>query len=129
MSVLSGVYGRAAQLRRAWYGRHPHRVRHLARPVISVGNLVLGGSGKTPVVAALAARAISVAALLPVISTSLFVAAAVLAAIGWPQRKSRQQTSVTYWDVACALILIGIGAAALVDPEQLVNVTMGPRTP
>ena len=29
-------------------------MRHLAQPVISVGNLVVGGSGKTPVVAALA---------------------------------------------------------------------------
>lgn len=48
------MYGRVAEFRRAWYGRHPHAVRSLARPVISVGNLVVGGSGKTPVVAALA---------------------------------------------------------------------------
>jgi len=48
------MYGRAARLRRAWYGRHPGRVRRLARPVISVGNLVVGGSGKTPLVAAIA---------------------------------------------------------------------------
>jgi tetraacyldisaccharide 4'-kinase len=54
VNVLSSLYGRAAQLRRAWYGRHPHRARHLERPVISVGNLVVGGSGKTPVVATLA---------------------------------------------------------------------------
>lgn len=54
MSALSRLYGRVAQLRRAWYEGHPHRTRHLARPVISVGNLVVGGSGKTPVVSALA---------------------------------------------------------------------------
>ena len=54
MKVLSELYGRATELRRAWYGRRPHRVRRLDRPVISVGNLVVGGSGKTPVVAALA---------------------------------------------------------------------------
>ena len=54
MSTLSAAYGRVAQLRRAWYGRHPHAVRSLARPVVSVGNLVVGGSGKTPVVAAIA---------------------------------------------------------------------------
>ena len=54
MRLLSGVYGCAARFRRAWYGRHPSRRRHLAQPVISVGNLVVGGSGKTPVVAMLA---------------------------------------------------------------------------
>jgi tetraacyldisaccharide 4'-kinase len=54
LRVLSGVYGRAASFRRAWYGRHPHRTRRLEQPVISVGNLTVGGSGKTPVVAALA---------------------------------------------------------------------------
>ena len=54
MSLLSGLYGRATQFRRAWYGRYPHRARQLAQPVISVGNLVVGGSGKTPVVSALA---------------------------------------------------------------------------
>jgi tetraacyldisaccharide 4'-kinase len=43
-----------AQLRRAWYERVPTRAQSLGRPVISVGNLVVGGSGKTPVVAALA---------------------------------------------------------------------------
>lgn len=54
MNLLSGLYGRAARFRRAWYGRHSYRTRRLAQPVISVGNLVVGGSGKTPAVAALA---------------------------------------------------------------------------
>jgi tetraacyldisaccharide 4'-kinase len=54
LTLLGRVYGRAAALRRAWYGRHPERIRRLERPVISIGNLVVGGSGKTPLVAALA---------------------------------------------------------------------------
>ena len=54
MSALSALYGGVAQLRRAWYQRVPSRARSLTQPVISVGNLVVGGSGKTPVVAALA---------------------------------------------------------------------------
>jgi tetraacyldisaccharide 4'-kinase len=41
-------------MRRTWYEQRPHTRRRLDRPVISVGNLVVGGSGKTPVVAALA---------------------------------------------------------------------------
>jgi tetraacyldisaccharide 4'-kinase len=54
LNPLSAVYGRAARLRRSWYAKRPHAQHRLDRPVISVGNLTVGGSSKTPVVAALA---------------------------------------------------------------------------
>ena len=54
MNPLSALYGTLARARRARYARHPHLRRRLRHPVISIGNLVVGGSGKTPVVAAVA---------------------------------------------------------------------------
>ena len=46
------------RLRRRRVERRPERQRRLVRPVISVGNLSVGGTGKTPVVAAIAERLI-----------------------------------------------------------------------
>ncbi len=50
LQTLGAVYGAAASWRRRWYAGDPGRRRRLTRPVISVGNLRVGGSGKTPIV-------------------------------------------------------------------------------
>jgi tetraacyldisaccharide 4'-kinase len=52
--VLSLAYAAVARERRRWYARRPDHRRRLNRPVVSVGNVAVGGSGKTPLVAHLA---------------------------------------------------------------------------
>lgn len=51
---LAGLYGLGARLRRRAFERGWLESRRLSRPVISVGNLTVGGSGKTPLVALIA---------------------------------------------------------------------------
>lgn len=48
LSPLGGLYGLAMKARRAFYRRGLFRTRDPGVPVISVGNLTLGGTGKTP---------------------------------------------------------------------------------
>ena len=55
MAIASQLYAALARLRRTRVGKTPGRSRRLGRPVVSIGNLVVGGSGKTPL-AALVAR-------------------------------------------------------------------------
>lgn len=51
---LSRLYGLAVRIRASLYNRGVLKKRRLANPVISVGNLTAGGTGKTPWVAFLA---------------------------------------------------------------------------
>lgn len=53
MNPLSLVFGAGVALRNTLYDRGIFKVHKLARPVVSIGNISVGGSGKTPCVIAL----------------------------------------------------------------------------
>jgi tetraacyldisaccharide 4'-kinase len=50
MNPLTGLYGAATALRNTMFDRGTLSSRRLDRPVVSVGNLSVGGAGKTPFV-------------------------------------------------------------------------------
>ncbi len=56
LGTLSFFYGAAVRLRNLAFDRHLLKVHRAAVPVISIGNLTAGGTGKTPFVAAVAGR-------------------------------------------------------------------------
>lgn len=50
MNPFSMIFGAVVGVRNGLYERHIFKSRKLARPVVSVGNLSVGGTGKTPFV-------------------------------------------------------------------------------
>jgi tetraacyldisaccharide 4'-kinase len=53
MNPLSGLFGMGVRVRNALYDHGIFKTRSLSRPVISIGNISVGGSGKTPFVISL----------------------------------------------------------------------------
>ena len=99
-----------------------HHVRPLSRGAESLGPPVLFAAALL-----LAAAALIVAEwrftsdhTLPVVATLLFALAAIAVLLAF-RRDAAAPHHLTYWDVAGALAFIGIGAAALIDPEQMLR--------
>jgi hypothetical protein len=69
---------------------------------------------------AVATRMLPADAVLPTVSTLLLGFAALFAIIAW-RRGRMNPGNVTYADVAGALTLIGLFAAATIEPEQMVR--------
>ena len=65
LAIPAAAYGTVVRLRNAWYDR-PGATSRATIPVISVGNLAVGGTGKTPLVAWLARR-LQAAGLVPAV--------------------------------------------------------------
>src|SRR5262249_11897184 len=53
MNPLSAIFGAGVAIRNTLYDRGTLTIRKLTRPVVSVGNISVGGNGKTPFVIAL----------------------------------------------------------------------------
>jgi hypothetical protein len=64
---------------------------------------------------------------MPVVATMLLLCAAGFALIAWRSRDEDFER-VTYADVAGALTLIGLFAAATIDPDQLLRIVAADRT-
>src|SRR5947199_6536820 len=52
--LVSSLYGAVTRFRRRSVAANPARQRRLSQPVVSIGNLSVGGRGKTPLAAAVA---------------------------------------------------------------------------
>jgi hypothetical protein len=66
-------------------------------------------------------------ALVPATATLIFALAALLALIAWLRPVPQQQ--FTYWDAAGILTFIGVCAAAMVGPEQMLQLVAGTEQP
>ena len=95
--------------------RGAERLGHLGPQVMFAAALLLAAAAWI-----VAASSLSNDHTLPLVATLLFALAG-LAALVALSRAATAPDHPTYWDVAGALTFIGIGAAALIDPEQMVR--------
>lgn len=110
---------------RTSHGILPQRKRPSAGPRIVLGAALFLAAAVTGLIAL---RLTPPNALIIAAAATFLVVAACLVALAAP-RKPAWQTGLTYWDVVGALVFIGIGVAALVDPQEIAVIAGGPREP
>jgi hypothetical protein len=97
------------------------RIRRRAASALSGPSVVFVGFVLAAFIAlAIAARALPYELLLPAVVALLFALAGLAALVGWRTRHDRLTPRLTYWDVAGALVFIGIGLSVLVEPDQMI---------
>ena len=97
-------------------------------PSISPLLVLTGALAAALAVAAVFRPAVSDDALLPSMAVLFFGLAAGVALIAWLRPVPYRHFS--FWDVAGILTLVGIGAAGMVEPDQMVRLVAGTdRTP
>jgi Flp pilus assembly protein TadB len=69
------------------------------------------------------------ALVLPVVSLVAIAGAAIVALLAWWRGAERASNSVTGWDVAGALALIGFSAGILTDSDQILQLISHGTTP
>lgn len=65
---------------------------------------------------------------LPVLSALLVAAACITALLAWVRPHNKWDERVTYWDITGALALVGICAALLSEPDQVMPLLESRRT-
>jgi len=112
LAPLSIIFAAVTALRRAAYARGWRRGYRASIPVVVIGNLTVGGTGKTPLVAALAdalqRRGLRVGILLRGYGAS----------VSGPQRVMRGANAAEVGDEACLLAAL-TQACVLVSPERI----------
>jgi hypothetical protein len=105
---------------RSHYGKHSHQAG--LGPALGFAATAFAGLAACIALAAM----VSSDAVMPVIATLFLAAAAGFGLLAWYHRDENPER-VTYGDVAGALTLIGLFAAAIIDPEQLVRIAAAGR--
>lgn len=100
-------------------------VRRATRPVRGPHIAFAGSVLLVFITLAMSGRVLPPDLITPLIVTLLFGLAAFAAIAAWRKPHRLAPAQLNYWDVAGALLLIGVGLSALIEPDQMVRLVEG----